>query len=251
MVAGLNWFLTQINHSYTSGCLSENCYNQGPTRSPTAPRLTTNASGNIEEYQEAAPNLCQVTPPVIFHQDAPAFSPSVLPRGDKWPALPARADTAHAAPALTETASESAAPVAFGSGKINSNCARRTNGQTASPSPPTDQDSDVTSVASIVESDGESDYVESAENSPMSLSNTLDLEVHIVELDEMHEVAEDYLVKLSQPMVLFSRIDDSELSELNNAETDPPENHQDNGATLPVNTHPSPPHSSLEDALVA
>ena len=42
-------------------------------------------------------------------------------------------------------------------------------------------------------------------------------------------------------MVLFSRIDELKIPELDNADTDPPENHQDNGATPPVNTQPSPP----------
>ena len=42
--------------------------------------------------------------------------------------------------------------------------------------------------------------------------------------------------------MLFSRINELEIPELDNAETDPPENHQDNGATPPVNT---------EDTLVA
>ena len=87
---------------------------------PTAPRLTTNVSDTIKEAQEAAPIICQAIEPFFFHQDAPAFSPIVLLRGDKWPALPARADTAHAAPELTETAAfDPAAPAAVGSGKRN------------------------------------------------------------------------------------------------------------------------------------
>ena len=110
------------NRTCTSGCPSENCHKQGPTRSPSAPRLTTNVIKNIEESQEDALTLCHTTTPVVFHQDSPAFSPSVLRSGDKWPSLPARADTTHAAPALTETAPpDPAAPVAVGSGKINSN----------------------------------------------------------------------------------------------------------------------------------
>ena len=67
----------------------------------------------------------------------------------------------------------------------------------------------------------------------------------------MHEVAESKLVKIARPTVLFSRIYELELPELDDAETNPPENHQDNGATPPVNTHPSPPHSLLRDALVS
>ena len=50
--------------------------------------------------------------------------------------------------------------------------------------------------------------------------------------------------------MILSRIDDIELLELDNDETEPPENHQDNGATSPVNTQPSQPHSPLEYASV-
>ena len=79
-------------------------------------------SENIEEAKEAAPTLCQATPPVIFHQDALAFSPSVLLRGYEWLALPTRADTSHASPALTYTATpDPASPASIWSGKINPN----------------------------------------------------------------------------------------------------------------------------------
>ena len=82
----------------------------------------TNMRETTEESQEAALNLCQAIEPVVFHQDALAFSPSILPRGDKWPALPARANTAHAAPDLTETAApDPATPAAVRIGERNSN----------------------------------------------------------------------------------------------------------------------------------
>ena len=133
------------NRPCMSSCPSENCRNRGSTWGPTAPRLTTNVSETIEEAQEAAPIICQAINPVIFHQDAPSFLTSVLLRGDKWPALPARADTSHTAPALTMTAApKPAAPAAVGSGKNNSNRAKPKDGQAASPSPPADQDSDGT-----------------------------------------------------------------------------------------------------------
>ena len=106
-----------------------------------------------------------------------------------------------------------------------------------------------TLVASIGESDGDSDYVESAENSPMSPSNTPDLEGHTSELDEMYEVAESELVALTAPTVLFSCIESLELPELEDSENDLLENHQDNGATPPVNTQPYPTYSPLEEAL--
>ena len=109
-----------------------------------------------------------------------------------------RADTTHKSPTLTETATpNSAAPAAARSCKINSKRAQATDGQKASPSPPANQDSDVTSVASIGESDGNSDYVKSSENSPMRPASTLELEGHIGELEEMHKATEGKLTKLA------------------------------------------------------
>ena len=173
----------------------------------------------------------------VFHQDAPVFSPSVLSEEYDWSALQARSETAHAAPALTETAAPNpVAPAAVGSGKINSNRARPTDGQTKSPSLPADQDIDVTSVASIGESDSNWYYVDSAKNSPMSPANTPYLAGKISELEEMHEVSEVELVELTRPTVIFFRIDKLELPDLDNSETNPPENHQGNGAAPPVNT---------------
>ena len=67
----------------------------------------------------------------------------------------------------------------------------------------------------------------------------------------MHEVVESELVELARPTVLFSCIDELELPELGDAETDPPEKPQDNGATPPVLTQQSLSHPPLEDALVA
>ena len=97
----------------TSGHLSDHCRNQDPTQVPKGPRLTTNMRETIKEAQEAAPTLYQAIEPVVFHQDTPSFSPRVLPRREEWSALPARADTAHAVPALTETAaSDPATPAA-------------------------------------------------------------------------------------------------------------------------------------------
>ena len=211
----------------------------------------TNMSENTEEAHEASPTLWHTTPMVVFHQDAPEFSPSVLPRGDEWPDLLAHADTDHRSLALTKTATpDPATSEAIGSSKINSKRARPTDGQTASPSLPANQDSDVTSVASIGESNEDLDYVESAEKSPMSPANTPDLKGHISELEEMHEVAEGYLVKLVQSTMLFSRIDEIEIPELNDANTNLLEHHQDNGATPPVKNQPYTLQSPLEYASV-
>ena len=67
----------------------------------------------------------------------------------------------------------------------------------------------------------------------------------------MHKVADSELIKLALPTVLLSCIDEIELLELDGAETDLPENNQDNDTTPPVNNQPSPLHSTLEDASVA
>ena len=69
-------------------------------------------SETIEESQEAAPIICQAIEPVVFHQDTPAFSLSVLSRETYWPALPMRADTAHTTTVITEAASPNAAVTA-------------------------------------------------------------------------------------------------------------------------------------------
>ena len=81
-----------------------------------------------------------------------------------------------------------------------------TGSQTASSIPTANLDSDVTLVASIGENDSDSDYFESAKNSPTSPANMPDLVGHI-KMEEMHEVAEGKLVELAQPTVIFSRID--------------------------------------------
>ena len=98
-------------------------------------------------------------------------------------------------------------------------------------------------MASIGESDCNSDYVELNKNSPTSPARIPDLVVHISEVEEMHKVAEGKLLEPARPTVLFSRIDELKLLELDDANTDPPENHQDNGATPPFNTQPYPLHS--------
>ena len=154
-------------------------------------------------------------------------------------------------PALTRTATtDPATPAAVRSGKINPNRARPTDGQTASSSPPADPDSDVVSVASIGGSYGDSDYVKSAKNSPTSPSNMPDLAGHIRDLEAVHEVLEGELKAIARPTVLLSHTNELKIPEPAEAETDPPKNHQDNGAMPPVNTHPSPLHSPPKDTSV-
>ena len=110
------------NFTCTSGRPSENCRNRGPTRAPTAPTLMIKVRKNTKGDQEATLTLCHAPPLTIFHQDAPAFSTIVLPRGDEGHDLLARADTTHAALALTETtAPDLSALAAVRSGKRSSN----------------------------------------------------------------------------------------------------------------------------------
>ena len=100
------------------------------------------------------------------------------------------------APTLTKSTSthryhptEPATSTAIGRNKINSNCAQPIYGQIASPSPPSNPDNDITLAASFGGSDGNSDYVRSAKNSPTRLASKPDLEGHINELETMQEVA--------------------------------------------------------------
>ena len=116
-------------------------------------------------------------------------------------------------------------------------------GQTLLPSPPAYPDSDITLAASFRGSGGNSDYVESAENSPTIPSNTLDLVRYISELEAMHEVSEGNVGAIARPTVLFYHTDELKIPELDDAETNPPENLQDNGATPSVNTQISLLHS--------
>ena len=51
--------------------------------------------------------------------------------------------------------------------------------------------------------------------------------------------------------MLFSHTEKLGILELADVETNPPKNLEENGATLPVNTQPSPPHSLTEDTSVA
>ena len=52
-------------------------------------------------------------------------------------------------------------------------------------------------MASFGGSDGDSDYVELAENQPMIPANTLDLMGHISELEAMHKVLEGDIVAIT------------------------------------------------------
>ena len=78
-----------------------------------------------------------------------------------------------------------------------------------------------------------------------------DLVGHISELKMMHEVSEEDIDAIVQPTVLFSHTEEIEIPELADAKTDPTENIQDNGTTLPVSTQTCLPHSPLKETLVA
>ena len=77
-------------------------------------------------------------------------------------------------------------------------------------------------MTSTGDSAGDSDYVESTENSPTSPANTPDLAGHISKLEKMHNIAESEIFKIAQPTVIFSCIDKLELPELDDADIEPP-----------------------------
>ena len=83
------------------------------------------------------------------------------------------------------------------------------------------------------------------------MANTPDLAVHISELETVHEVSPGEIDAILRPTVLFSHTNKLKILDLADADTDPTKNLQDNGTMLPVETHPSLPHSPLEDTLVA
>ena len=67
----------------------------------------------------------------------------------------------------------------------------------------------------------------------------------------MHNVAERDIDAITRPTVFLSYTAELKIMELANSKIDSPENHQYNGTTLMVNTHPYPPHSPPEDTLLA
>ena len=67
----------------------------------------------------------------------------------------------------------------------------------------------------------------------------------------MHEAAEGELNEIAQPTLILSCTNELKVMEITNSETDLPENHQDNGATPPVNTQTSLLHTAPEDTSVA
>ena len=74
-------------------------------------------------------------------------------------------------------------------------------------------------------------------------ANTPDLAGHISELEAMNKVSEGEINAIARPKVIFSHTDEIEITELADANTNPPKNIQDNGTRLPVNTEPYLPHS--------
>ena len=90
-------------------------------------------------------------------------------------------------------------------------------------------------VESIGESDSKWDNVKSTENLPTIPANTPDLAGHISKMGGgKHAVIENKLVELARPTVIFYRIDELKIPELDDAKTNPSGNLQNNGATPPV-----------------
>ena len=78
-----------------------------------------------------------------------------------------------------------------------------------------------------------------------------ELEGHILELQQMHEVSEEDIGGITQPMDLFTQLDKLNNKLITNDRTIPAENHQDNGASSPHDTQPSLLNSPLTDTSVA
>ena len=67
----------------------------------------------------------------------------------------------------------------------------------------------------------------------------------------MHEVSEEEIGAIYQPMALFIQKKEFEYMVLVDAKTTPTKNYQDNGALPLLGTQPSSLHSPLTDALVS
>ena len=98
MCAGPSISVSVWQFPCTSSFKSENCCNRGPTQNlarmgmpqdPTYLRITTNRNQKIWEAQKASLILCQRTPLVVFHPDAPEFSLNIITGREELPALPA------------------------------------------------------------------------------------------------------------------------------------------------------------------
>ena len=67
----------------------------------------------------------------------------------------------------------------------------------------------------------------------------------------MQKFLEGEIDAIFRPTVIFSYTNKLKITELANAETNPPQNLQDNGATRPVSTQILLLHSLLEETSVA
>ena len=121
---------------------------------------------------------------------------------------------------------------------------------TTTPRITSNRDSDVTPVASYGENNGDLEYTKSPKNLPTSLANTLELEVCIHELQQMHEVSKNELDTKTQPTELFTQPYKLDTTYLTSDGTILAETHRDNGASPPHSTQPSSSHSPLTDASV-
>ena len=83
------------------------------------------------------------------------------------------------------------------------------------------------------------------------MTNTPEFKGHILELQQMHKVAENYLDDITLPTNLFAHPYEINPTELANDGTTPDDNHQYNGALTSHVIQPSLPNSPLTDDLVA
>ena len=173
----------------------------------------------------------------------PVFSPIFLPRVNKRLALPARADTSHASPALTETAAPNpATPASGGSRKINTNRAKPLH-------PVRLSNKRVTSLWCQVFDRVTATQIMSIwpKTCPRARPTLRTLRGTSENWSKYTRLQFD---AIARPTVLLSCTNDLKFLELADAKTKPPENHQDNGSTLPFNTQPYLPNSPPEDTSV-
>ena len=79
----------------------------------------------------------------------------------------------------------------------------------------------------------------------MRSANTLDITGHITKLEMIHKISEGDINAIVRPTVLFSHTNELKTPDLVDADTNPDENLQDNGALPPLGTQSSLLHSPL------
>ena len=90
---------------------------------------------------------------------------------------------------------------------------------------PANSESSVTLAARSIEIYGNSEYVESIKNFPTSSANIPELEVRILEIQQIHEVAKYELDDITQPTEIFTNTNKLDPTEIDDNKTTSAENH--------------------------